>query len=141
MRRNRFIFIPNKTSLQRTGVYVKRHRLKMGRSSSLVRTLALRAKGRRFKSGPAHQPAFLTVDSALFDGLLVENCVIKCRWFSNVLLKLKPISFDFASSSLSRYNAGLCLFDNAYAPERMRGAVLCYKAGHFPNSKEEDYAR
>ena len=25
-----------------------------GRSSSLVRTLALRAKGRRFKSGPAH---------------------------------------------------------------------------------------
>ena len=28
---------------------------KEGRSSSLVRTLALRAKGRRFKSGPAHQ--------------------------------------------------------------------------------------
>ena len=27
----------------------------MGRSSSLVRTLALRAKGRRFKSGSAHQ--------------------------------------------------------------------------------------
>jgi hypothetical protein len=27
---------------------------RMGRSSSLVRTLALRAKGRRFKSGPAH---------------------------------------------------------------------------------------
>jgi hypothetical protein len=27
---------------------------KLGRSSSLVRTLALRAKGRRFKSGPAH---------------------------------------------------------------------------------------
>jgi hypothetical protein len=27
---------------------------KEGRSSSLVRTLALRAKGRRFKSGPAH---------------------------------------------------------------------------------------
>ena len=26
----------------------------VGRSSSLVRTLALRAKGRRFKSGPAH---------------------------------------------------------------------------------------
>ena len=29
----------------------------VGRSSSLVRTLALRAKGRRFKSGPAHQEA------------------------------------------------------------------------------------
>ena len=32
----------------------------MGRSSSLVRTLALRAKGRRFKSGPAHQLTFFT---------------------------------------------------------------------------------
>jgi hypothetical protein len=32
----------------------------VGRSSSLVRTLALRAKGRRFKSGPAHQLTFLT---------------------------------------------------------------------------------
>jgi hypothetical protein len=30
-----------------------------GRSSSLVRTLALRAKGRRFKSGPAHHHGFL----------------------------------------------------------------------------------
>jgi hypothetical protein len=29
---------------------------RLGRSSSLVRTLALRAKGHRFKSGPAHQP-------------------------------------------------------------------------------------
>jgi hypothetical protein len=29
-------------------------RMRMGRSSSLVRTLALRAKGRRFKSGSAH---------------------------------------------------------------------------------------
>ena len=31
---------------------------KEGRSSSLVRTLALRAKGRRFKSGPAHHTHF-----------------------------------------------------------------------------------
>jgi hypothetical protein len=29
-------------------------KIETGRSSSLVRTLALRAKGRRFKSGPAH---------------------------------------------------------------------------------------
>ncbi len=35
-------------------VYTKQDS-RMGRSSSLVRTLALRAKGRRFKSGPAHQ--------------------------------------------------------------------------------------
>jgi hypothetical protein len=34
-------------------VYTKQDS-RMGRSSSLVRTLALRAKGRRFKSGPAH---------------------------------------------------------------------------------------
>ena len=35
-------------------VYTKQDS-RTGRSSSLVRTLALRAKGRRFKSGPAHQ--------------------------------------------------------------------------------------
>jgi hypothetical protein len=29
-------------------------KIQVGRSSSLVRTLALRAKGRRFKSGSAH---------------------------------------------------------------------------------------
>ena len=33
-------------------------RIRMGRSSSLVRTLALRAKGRRFKSGSAHHNSF-----------------------------------------------------------------------------------
>ena len=33
---------------------VSNNKNKMGRSSSLVRTLALRAKGRRFKSGSAH---------------------------------------------------------------------------------------
>jgi hypothetical protein len=36
-------------------VYTKQDS-RMGRSSSLVRTLALRAKGRRFKSGSAHHP-------------------------------------------------------------------------------------
>jgi hypothetical protein len=36
---------------------------RMGRSSSLVRTLALRAKGRRFKSGSAHHPLFSVVKS------------------------------------------------------------------------------
>lgn len=50
----------------------------MGRSSSLVRTLALRAKGRRFKSGPAHHLLFLLVELTLFAELHVENCVIKC---------------------------------------------------------------
>ena len=49
-----------------------------GRSSSLVRTLALRAKGRRFKSGSAHQSMLLIVESQLFNELTAENCVIKC---------------------------------------------------------------
>ena len=37
-----------------------------GRSSSLVRTLALRAKGRRFKSGPAHHLWLLSIDHGFF---------------------------------------------------------------------------
>jgi hypothetical protein len=37
-----------------------------GRSSSLVRTLALRAKGRRFKSGPAHLLRTLFLKSYLY---------------------------------------------------------------------------
>ena len=37
----------------------------VGRSSSLVRTLALRAKGRRFKSGSAHHDCLLHDDSQL----------------------------------------------------------------------------
>jgi hypothetical protein len=71
-----------------------------GRSSSLVRTLALRAKGRRFESGSAHhKQAFLLVKSKLFTELLVEKCVIRCfKWFSNVLLKLKPSSLDFSTN-------------------------------------------
>src|SRR3990170_1190810 len=47
---------------QRSNLKIHDHKLKVssskldktGRSSSLVRTLALRAKGRRFKSGSAH---------------------------------------------------------------------------------------
>ena len=45
----------------------------MGRSSSLVRTLALRAKGRRFKSGSAHHSSVLTVESKFFTEVPVEN--------------------------------------------------------------------
>ena len=40
----------------------------LGRSSSLVRTLALRAKGRRFKSGPAHHHATRDFSSCFLSG-------------------------------------------------------------------------
>ena len=51
---------------------------KKGRSSSLVRTLALRAKGRRFKSGPAHQSPTFSLLLMLFEELTCENCINKC---------------------------------------------------------------
>jgi hypothetical protein len=50
----------------------------VGRSSSLVRTLALRAKGRRFKSGPAHQSPEFPLFLPLFDELACDNCVNNC---------------------------------------------------------------
>jgi hypothetical protein len=35
--------------------------------------------------------------------IAIENCIIKCfNLFSNVLLKLKPNSFDFSTNSLSK---------------------------------------
>jgi hypothetical protein len=97
-------------------------RKRMGRSSSLVRTLALRAKGRRFKSGSAHHLPFLLVESEVFAELRCENCVIRCfKWFSNVLLRLKPSSFDFETNSLSKYNTTFLLVLIANASEDMRG--------------------
>ena len=99
----------------------------MGRSSSLVRTLALRAKGRRFKSGSAHSASFFKVESALFAGLSVEICVIRCfKWFSKVFERLKPRALDFVVRSLSRYNTAFLLFDIANVSEGMRRDVLCY---------------
>ena len=97
----------------------------------LLRPLALRAKGRRFKSGSAHHLQFSVVESEVFAGLHVENCVIRCfRWFPNVLLRLKPRVFDFSTSSLSKYNTTFRLFDITNASAGMRGEVLCYKFGH-----------
>jgi hypothetical protein len=53
------------------------------------------------------------VELMLFNELPVENCIINCfKWFSNVLLRLKPSSFDFSTRSLSRYNTTLPLFVN-----------------------------
>ncbi len=84
----------------------------VGRSSSLVRTLALRAKGRRFKSGPAHQDCLLHDDSQLFSVETCENYVVSCfKWVSNVFERLKPNSRDFSISSLSRYKTTFLLFD------------------------------
>ena len=87
---------------------------------SLDRTLALRAKGRRFKSGPAHHSPFLLVEEMLFSELHVENCVIRCfKWFSKVLLRLKPRAFDFATRSLSKYNTKFLLVVIANASARI----------------------
>ena len=110
----------------------------MGRSSSLVRTLALRAKGRRFKSGPAHSTSFSTAELKIFAELHVEKCVASCfKWFSNVLLRLRPRAFDFSTNSLSRYNTAFLLFDIAFEPARKRREDLFYKCGHFDAAKEE----
>jgi hypothetical protein len=110
-------------------VYTKQDS-RWGRSSSLVRTLALRAKGRRFKSGSAHHPPFLLDESTLFTELHVENCVINCfKWFSKVLLRLKPRDLDFSTKSLSRYNTTLPLVPIAFASEGMLGKDLCFKSG------------
>ena len=107
----------------------------MGRSSSLVRTLALRAKGRRFKSGSAHHPPFLLVESEVFAELHCENFVIKCfKWFSKVLLRFKPRDFDFATSSLSKYNTTFPLFPIAFASACKRMELLCYMFGHYSRS-------
>ncbi len=107
-------------------------KIRMGRSSSLVRTLALRAKGRRFKSGPAHHLPFLISESELSAELNVENCVVRCfKWFSKVLLRLKPRDFDFATSSLSKYKTKLPLVPIANASARKQREDLCYKLGHF----------
>ena len=66
-----------------------------GRSSSLVRTLALRAKGRRFKSGPAHQTGLMLGELELFTQLACENCVFRCfKSFSDVFESLKQESRD-----------------------------------------------
>ena len=98
----------------------------------MVRTLALRAKGRRFKSGSAHFSLFFKFESALFAGLIVEYCVIRCfRWFSKVFERLKPRDLDFSTRSLSRYKTTFLLFDIASASEGMGGEVLCYIFGLF----------
>jgi hypothetical protein len=89
--------------------------------------LALRAKGRRFKSGSAHHLPFLLVKLELFSELRVENCVVRCfRWFSTVLLRLKPRAFDFSTRSLSKYKTTFRLFDIAFASARKQGRCLLY---------------
>jgi len=55
----------------------------------------------------------LSVELKLFIELTVENLFIRSfKWFSNVLLRLKPIPRDFSTRFLSMYNTRLCLFDN-----------------------------
>jgi len=56
----------------------------------------------RIRSGPPLNISTCRIQ--LFAELNVENCVIKCfKWFSKVLLRLKPRAFDFSAKSLLRY--------------------------------------
>ena len=97
---------------------------------ALLGTLALRAKGRRFNSGSAHFLLIAPFESTAFSVLLHENCVISCfKWFSKVLLRLKPRSLDSLIISLSRYKTKLLLFDNCICTRAEGRGVLCYKFG------------
>ena len=98
----------------------------------MVRTLALRAKGRRFKSGSAHSSSFFKVDLKLFTGFIVEYCVIRCfKWFSKVFERLKPRDLDFSMRFLSKYSTTFLLVPIAYASEGIGGDVLRYMFGHL----------
>ena len=65
--------------------------------------------------------------------------MIKCfKWFSKVLLRLKPRDFDFATSSSSKYNTTFLLVPIAFASEGMRREALCYKFGlNLARAKQE----
>ena len=94
-------------------------------------TLALRAKGRRFNSGSAHFPIIVPFEYTIFSVFMTENCVIRCfKWFSNVLLRLKPRSLDSLMVSLSRYKTKLLLFEITFAPARKQRDILCYMCNH-----------
>src|SRR3972149_11598496 len=74
-----------------------------GRRLVWFRTLAFQANDPGFKSRRPHHNNLLFCKLKLFTELFVENCVIRCfNWFSKVLLRLKPGSFDFSANSLSR---------------------------------------
>jgi hypothetical protein len=76
-----------------------------------------------------------SVELKLFTELNVENCFIKrFKWFSNVLLRLKPSSLDYSTRSLSKYNTTLPFVVNAFAFEGLRGEFPCYKCDHFRNN-------
>ena len=71
-------------------------------------------------------------ESAVFSIFSCENCVISCfKWFSKVLLRLKPRSLDFRMVSLSRYKTKLALFDNSICTRAETRDFLCYMCGHF----------
>jgi len=70
----------------------------------------------------------LLVESKFFIELRVENSVIRCfKWFSNVLLRLKPSSFDF-EIVIYRDIELHYPFSIAFASEGKRKEFLCYKS-------------
>jgi len=66
--------------------------------------------------------------------LHVENCIIRCfKWFSNVLLRLKPRDLDFSTRSLSKYNTALRFVIIAFTSARKRRNVLFHMFGRSLN--------
>jgi len=69
----------------------------------------------------------LLIELKLVTELHVENCVIRCfKWFSKVLLRLKPNSFDVATDSLSNYNTTLPFLVIAFACAQAQREVLVF---------------
>jgi len=65
-----------------------------------------------------------------FNELQIDNWIIRCfKWFSKVLLRFKPSSFDFSTRSLSKYNTTFRFVVIANASEGKRMEELCYMFG------------
>jgi hypothetical protein len=87
---------------------------------------------------PGSNPGSPTISSLfsgkiqLFTELHAEKFGIRCfKWFSNVLLRLKPKDLDFATNSLSKYNTTLPFVVIAFASARKRMEFQCYMFGDY----------
>lgn len=104
-------------------------------------TLALRAKGRRFNSGSAHFPIIDPFESKLFSVFSCENCVISCfKWFSNVLLRVKPRSWIFCLVFYLNIILNYTCLTTAFAPLREEVYYLLY-VWSLTNQRKTNYYR
>ena len=109
-------------------------KIKGGRRLVWFRTLAFQANDPGFKSRRPHQDTLLISELALFSEFIGEKPIINCfKWFSNVLLKLKPNPFDFSTNSLSKYSTTFPFVPIANASKGRRGKEDSYIFGHDPS--------